>query len=129
MSSFIPQLSSLAALQFQSFNMSGAMANETSIESDTLFTAMYNFYSFLLTSPAFRDGARLFLLGGSIESARRLLNFAWAHFIDSFFLTAEFEERDESFSKLLPPFQMSSNHLQNIHSMDYVLVVQAAVME
>ncbi|KLO10871.1 P-loop containing nucleoside triphosphate hydrolase protein [Schizopora paradoxa] len=101
MSSFIPQLSSLAALHFQSFNMSGVMANGTTVESDSLFAAMYNFYSFLLTSPAFRDGARLFLLGGSIESARRLLNFAWAHFIESFFLTAEFEERDESFTWIM----------------------------
>ncbi len=99
MSTLISQLRSFAVLQLQSVNSTEAANNGTAIQTDSLFATAYNLWSFLITSPAFRDGAKLFLLGGSIESARRLLSLGWSRFVDSFFLTAEFEERDETFSE------------------------------
>ncbi|KAJ7752286.1 hypothetical protein B0H16DRAFT_1546351 [Mycena metata] len=36
----------------------------------------------------------LVVLGGTIETARRVNSSAWNHFVDSFFLTAHFSEED-----------------------------------
>lgn len=52
-----------------------------------------------LSMPAVRESAKLFLLGLAIESSRRTLVLAYTQCVDSFFITAEFDERDETFSK------------------------------
>ena len=101
-STLLSQITTIAASNLATFdaqaNASTTIPNGTT--SDTsIFTTAFNLWSFLITSPAIRDGAKLFILGGAIESARRLLTWAWSSFIESFFLTAEFEDRDESFSE------------------------------
>lgn len=133
MTSLISQLSTFAVLQLQSPSPNATgFANGTTTggsDSDSLFATAYSLWSFLLTSPAFRDGAKLFLLGGSIESARRLLSLAWSRIVESFFLTAEFEERDETFSEyLFRPSRMTLTTCMRC-SMDNVLAVQTAFME
>ena len=60
---------------------------------------MLSLWATLFSVAAIRDGAKLFVLGGAIEAARRLLSALWTRFIGAFFLTAEFEERDDTFSE------------------------------
>lgn len=48
---------------------------------------------------ALREWTRIFVLGALLESGRRLLLVVWESFIESFFVTAEFEDKDETFSK------------------------------
>ncbi|KZT10943.1 P-loop containing nucleoside triphosphate hydrolase protein [Laetiporus sulphureus 93-53] len=40
------------------------------------------------------DGVKLVVLGGTVETARRMASSGWSHFINSFFLTAHFSEED-----------------------------------
>lgn len=40
------------------------------------------------------DGMKLVVLGGTVETARRVSSSAWSHFVNSFFLTAHFSEED-----------------------------------
>lgn len=40
------------------------------------------------------DGIKLVVLGGTVETARRVSSSAWSHFVNSFFLTAHFSEDD-----------------------------------
>lgn len=55
--------------------------------------------SLLLSFSALRDWVKLFVIGGAIESARRCLMMVWAWIIESFWLTACFDETDMSYSK------------------------------
>ncbi|EJD42258.1 P-loop containing nucleoside triphosphate hydrolase protein [Auricularia subglabra TFB-10046 SS5] len=47
------------------------------------------------------DGMKLVVLGGAVETARRISSSAWSHFINSFFLTAHFSEEDYPFDWLM----------------------------
>jgi chaperone BCS1 len=47
------------------------------------------------------DGAKLVLLGGTVETARRISSSAWSHFVNSFFLTAHFSEEDYPYDWLM----------------------------
>ncbi|KAF7790052.1 hypothetical protein EIP86_001001 [Pleurotus ostreatoroseus] len=47
------------------------------------------------------DGMKLVVLGGTVETARRLASTGWSHFINSFFLTAYFSEEDYPYDWLM----------------------------
>ncbi|KAF8345503.1 P-loop containing nucleoside triphosphate hydrolase protein [Amanita rubescens] len=47
------------------------------------------------------DGMKLVMLGGTVETARRVSSSAWSHFINSFFLTAHFSEEDYPYDWLM----------------------------
>ncbi len=47
-----------------------------------------------LASSGMLDGAKLIILGGTVETARRVSSSAWNSFVNSFFLTAHFSEED-----------------------------------
>ncbi|KAG9099060.1 hypothetical protein FS749_002196 [Ceratobasidium sp. UAMH 11750] len=40
------------------------------------------------------DGMKLVVLGGTVETARRVSSSAWSSFVNSFYLTARFSEDD-----------------------------------
>lgn len=73
--------------------------NETTTTyiTDSIF-ALTNSWFNLLSLPAVRESAKLFIFGVAIESVRRLLMLVYTHCIDMFFITAEFDERDDTFS-------------------------------
>ncbi|EJU04509.1 P-loop containing nucleoside triphosphate hydrolase protein [Dacryopinax primogenitus] len=50
---------------------------------------------------ALYDPIKLFVIGGTVETSRRLASSAWSHFINSFFLTAHFSEEDFPFDWLM----------------------------
>ena len=54
-------------------------------------------WALLMTFTALREWLKLIVMGGALETCRRLLSGAWAAFVASFFLTAHFEERDASY--------------------------------
>ena len=60
-------------------------------------TDISSLWIFLTSFTALHDWFKLFLLGGLLETSRRLLSFIWSHFTEPFFLTAEFEEHDETY--------------------------------
>ncbi|KAJ7457830.1 hypothetical protein FB451DRAFT_1274331 [Mycena latifolia] len=47
------------------------------------------------------DGMKLVVLGGTVETARRVSSLAWNHFVNSFFLTAHFSEEDHPYDWLM----------------------------
>ncbi|OCH91708.1 P-loop containing nucleoside triphosphate hydrolase protein [Obba rivulosa] len=47
------------------------------------------------------DGMKLVVLGGTVETARRVASSGWSHFINSFFLTAHFSEEDYPYDWLM----------------------------
>ncbi|KAJ7137290.1 P-loop containing nucleoside triphosphate hydrolase protein [Mycena filopes] len=47
------------------------------------------------------DGMKLVVLGGTVETARRVSSSAWSHFVNSFFLTAHFSEEDHPYDWLM----------------------------
>ncbi|KZP26468.1 P-loop containing nucleoside triphosphate hydrolase protein [Athelia psychrophila] len=47
------------------------------------------------------DGMKLVMLGGTVETARRVSSSAWSHFVNSFFLTAHFSEEDFPYDWLM----------------------------
>ncbi|KAJ3710171.1 hypothetical protein C8R42DRAFT_381826 [Lentinula raphanica] len=47
------------------------------------------------------DGMKLVVLGGTVETARRMGSRAWNHFVNSFFLTAHFSEDDYPYDWLM----------------------------
>ncbi|KAH9484752.1 putative mitochondrial chaperone BCS1-B [Psilocybe cubensis] len=47
------------------------------------------------------DGMKLVVLGGTVETARRVSSSAWSHFVNSFFLTAHFSEEDFPYDWLM----------------------------
>ncbi|KAF9520971.1 hypothetical protein BS47DRAFT_265 [Hydnum rufescens UP504] len=56
-----------------------------------LFGSVGGFFS---GSSSLIDGAKLVLIGGTIETARRVGQSAWSSFLSSFYLTAHFSEED-----------------------------------
>ncbi|KAF5334175.1 hypothetical protein D9758_014820 [Tetrapyrgos nigripes] len=47
------------------------------------------------------DGMKLVVIGGTVETARRMSSTAWSHFVNSFFLTAHFSEEDYPYDWLM----------------------------
>ncbi|KAF6755074.1 BCS1 N terminal-domain-containing protein [Ephemerocybe angulata] len=47
------------------------------------------------------DGMKLVVLGGTVETARRVSSSAWSHFVNSFFLTAHFCEEEQPYDWLV----------------------------
>ncbi|KAI0708913.1 P-loop containing nucleoside triphosphate hydrolase protein [Cerioporus squamosus] len=47
------------------------------------------------------DGMKLVVLGGTVETARRVASSGWSQFINSFFLTAHFSEEDYPYDWLM----------------------------
>ncbi|THH17283.1 hypothetical protein EW146_g3496 [Bondarzewia mesenterica] len=47
------------------------------------------------------DGMKLVVLGGTVETARRVSSSAWSSFVNSFFLTAHFSEEDYPYEWLM----------------------------
>ncbi|KAI6040225.1 P-loop containing nucleoside triphosphate hydrolase protein [Pisolithus marmoratus] len=54
-----------------------------------------------LVQPLVIDGMKLVVLGGTVETARRVSSSAWSHFVNSFFLTAHFSEEDYPYDWLM----------------------------
>ncbi|KAG1725761.1 P-loop containing nucleoside triphosphate hydrolase protein [Suillus lakei] len=57
--------------------------------------------SFILSISALRDWAKLLIIGSFFETCRRLLATLWSSTIDSFFLTASFEDHDDSYKWMM----------------------------
>lgn len=55
--------------------------------------------SLLLSFSALRDWVKLIVIGGAIETCRRSAMRLWSTFMESFWLTASFDENDSSYSK------------------------------
>ncbi|KAG1881072.1 P-loop containing nucleoside triphosphate hydrolase protein [Suillus subluteus] len=57
--------------------------------------------SFFLSISALRDWAKLLIIGSFFETCRRLLATVWSSTIDSFFLSASFEDHDDSYKWMM----------------------------
>ncbi|KAH6906438.1 hypothetical protein BKA70DRAFT_1287568 [Coprinopsis sp. MPI-PUGE-AT-0042] len=55
----------------------------------------------LMAGSSVVDGMKLVVLGGTVETARRLSSSAWSHFVNSFFLTAHFCEEEHPYDWLM----------------------------
>ncbi|KZV96772.1 P-loop containing nucleoside triphosphate hydrolase protein [Exidia glandulosa HHB12029] len=73
----------------------------TETAAPTLPTSFSDVFALLMTFHALRDWLKLIVLGGALETCRRLVFGTWAAFISSFFLTAHFEENDTSYEWMM----------------------------
>ncbi|KAF7305603.1 hypothetical protein HMN09_00813500 [Mycena chlorophos] len=55
----------------------------------------------LIGGSSMMDGMKLVVIGGTVETARRVSSSAWTHFVNSFFLTAHFSEEDLPYDWLM----------------------------
>ncbi|KAJ7198596.1 hypothetical protein GGX14DRAFT_469953 [Mycena pura] len=55
----------------------------------------------LVSGSSVIDGMKLVVIGGTVETARRVSSSAWNHFVNSFFLTAHFSEEDHPYDWLM----------------------------
>jgi chaperone BCS1 len=60
-------------------------------------TDLSSLFTLLLSFSALRDWAKLAVVGGAIELARRFVFGGYHSFINSFFITAHFEDQDASY--------------------------------
>lgn len=93
---------SLVGLLQNSQQIANATANpnatETAGDSTTLPRLnLSSILSFLLSFAALRDWLKLIIIGGIIETSRRCGLRLWATLIDSFWLTACFDDNDTSY--------------------------------
>ncbi|KAJ7731302.1 P-loop containing nucleoside triphosphate hydrolase protein [Mycena maculata] len=63
--------------------------------------ALRSLVSPLVNGSSVVDGMKLVVLGGTVETARRVSSSAWSHFVNSFFLTAHFSEEDHPYDWLM----------------------------
>ncbi|RDB23454.1 putative mitochondrial chaperone BCS1-B [Hypsizygus marmoreus] len=81
-----------------------ALANET-LSATIIQPALPGDFSSLLTLlfsfSALRDWLKLIVIGGVFESCRRLATTAYRRFIDSFFITATFDQGDDSYDWMM----------------------------
>lgn len=70
----------------------------TPVASPTDITSVL---TLLLSFSALRDWVKLFVIGGAIETCRRSAMKIWSTFVEAFWITACFDERDESYSAFL----------------------------
>lgn len=59
----------------------------------------------LLSFTGIQDWLKLFLIGGAFETCRRAAFQAWYHVVDSFWITLDFEEGDDSYGEYIYIFQ------------------------
>ncbi|KAL5492998.1 hypothetical protein ACEPAI_4446 [Sanghuangporus weigelae] len=69
--------------------------------SRTVLAAVHALWNFLVSSIALREGAKLLFIGSTLEIARRIVAVLWTGLFDSFFVTAEFEDRDETYTWMM----------------------------
>ncbi|KAJ7625467.1 BCS1 N terminal-domain-containing protein [Roridomyces roridus] len=70
----------------------------TSLASVTDFSSLIAFF---FTFGALRDWIKIFLFGGALESLRRLGLYLYRTFIDAFWITAHFDEDDDSYNWIM----------------------------
>ena len=85
-----------------SMNATSSAANSTApANGQGLFDAPFSIstiLSLLLSFSALRDWLKLIVIGGAIETCRRSCMRLWSSVIESFWITASFDEHDQSYS-------------------------------
>jgi chaperone BCS1 len=76
-------------------NVNGTSTSESSPPS------LGSLLSLLLSLSALRDWLKLIVMGGFLETCRRVLFASYQKFIDSFFITANFQQDDSCYGMLL----------------------------
>lgn len=61
-------------------------------------------WTFLLSFRALHDWLKLFLIGGALETVRRMFYYAWQTALEAFWITAHFDQDDESFGTPSEPW-------------------------
>lgn len=74
-------------------------------------TDLSSLIALLFSFSALREWLKLMVIGGVFESCRRLFSYSWSKVVDSFWITAQFNEDDSSFGMWLCPvyFFLNSN--------------------
>ena len=100
-------VSLLATLsQDGSLNVTASTNSTTSADTTTGATAataamgISSLITMLLSFSALRDWLKLFVIGGMIESCRRILLLGWKTVLESLWISATFDCDDDSYSKL-----------------------------
>ncbi|KAG0709438.1 P-loop containing nucleoside triphosphate hydrolase protein [Suillus ampliporus] len=96
----VQQLLQLAASNTSSPNTT---VNDTSpsVVAPAALNGLGPLISFFLSVSALRDWAKLLIIGSFFETCRRLLSAVWSSMIDSVFLTASFEDQDDSYKWMM----------------------------
>ncbi|KAJ7176660.1 P-loop containing nucleoside triphosphate hydrolase protein [Mycena filopes] len=99
LSGFTAQLGDSAANV--SANATGASVPSATATPLAMPTDLPSLLTFLLSFSVLRDWMKLAVLGGFIEMCRRFLFGGYAKLVDSFFITASFEEQDASYEWMM----------------------------
>jgi len=85
-------------LQTQNTTMFNATQNATAADAASKMpTDFSSLIAFIYSFSALRDYLKLIVLGGALETLRRLSSASYASLVDRFFITATFESEDLSY--------------------------------
>jgi mitochondrial chaperone BCS1 len=93
-------LGSLSPLQTSdNVNTTASNPELPSMQISSLPKNLISIITMLLSVSALRDWLKLIVIGGVLESCRRMAYQLYNNFINSFFITATFREDDDSYGK------------------------------
>ena len=99
--SLLATLSQDGSLNVTASTNTTTSANTTpSATAATAAMGISSVITMLLSFSALRDWLKLFVIGGVIESCRRLLLLGWNTVLESLWISATFDCDDDSYSKL-----------------------------
>ena len=79
-------------------NMAGNGIPPSRSSDETPFSSITTLISVFLSFSALRDWLKLFIIGGAVESCRRVGLKFWTTLVEAFWITACFEDTDSSYS-------------------------------
>jgi len=84
--------------QTQNITMFNVTQNATAVDTALKMpTDVSSLITFIYSFSALRDYLKLIVLGGALETLRRLYSASYSSLVDRFFITATFESEDLSF--------------------------------
>ena len=78
--------------------VSQTRTTNTTLTTDRLLSIGSSLWFLVLSNPALREGIKFIVLGGALDAARQTVSLAWTFILSSISVTAEFEEKDETYS-------------------------------
>ena len=89
-----------SGLQTSNITLSNATLNATVDDAALKIpTSLASLIAFIYSFSALRDYLKLIVLGGALETLRRLSSASYTSLVDRFFITATFESEDLSFGE------------------------------
>ena len=93
----------------------------TTLITDRLLSIGSSLWLLVLSNPALREGIKFIVLGGALDAVRQIISLAWTFILGSISVTAEFEEKDETYSVCTFKYFVSINWNTDYQSLAWMM--------